>query len=567
LRGTKFYDGEYTESPALTAYEFALPRVNEDKGTAAAALDFVQYFTSPEAQQLLIAKGNILSPLRGMPASPRLEPFLRRMNRRGTHRNVFNPYEINIIKEPYWAESRAKVLDEINSLLGNIPNFEFYHRATGGDQQAYAQWRETRFNTFLDNLQTHFKWACQRLITEYSEDRRHALRRDQRRWLAALRAATPGMATTFAVPDATLQGTTPEQLWRIVLDDWDVITTCENMLPTLERDRRAMPPALSAQRLRMVARSLQVGLALAAAGLLIGLAWSGVARSMLREARLWVWLAPTLLLLGLFSYYPALSAIYHAFFRWNGAEVAEFIGWDNFRALLADGVLWHGFRLALVFMAANVLKFLPTVAIAVVLFHLASKRAQYMFRVAFVLPLLIPWMVVMLMWKYIYRMDGGLLNTLLIDMGWLHLPVNWLGQTHTVVPSLLMIGFPFISTIGVLILLAGLQAIPETVFEAATLDGCGPLRRFWTLEMPLIAGQLKLNLVLITIQTIQEFALPLVLTRGGPNHASMLPGLWMYFNAFSYGKMGYAAAIGVVMFIVILGFTMLHLRLIRVHRD
>jgi raffinose/stachyose/melibiose transport system permease protein len=234
--------------------------------------------------------------------------------------------------------------------------------------------------------------------------------------------------------------------------------------------------------------------------------------------------------------------------------------------MIRDEVLGNAIRVMLVFLVANCVKFLPTVLVAVVLFHLASARAQYLFRVLFILPMAIPGMVGVLIWKYFYRMDGGVLNTVLLNLNVIRAPVNWLGTEDTVVPALLFIGFPWVSTIGVLILLAGLQNIDQSVFEAALMDGCGVWRRFWNIEMPLVAGQIKLNVVLITIGTIQDFWLPLVLTRGGPNQASMLPGLWMYQSAFSHGKMGYAAALGVAMFLVILTLTWLNMRLISADR-
>lgn len=131
-----------------------------------------------------------------------------------------------------------------------------------------------------------------------------------------------------------------------------------------------------------------------------------------------------------------------------------------------------------IFIVANILKLTPTILVAVVLFRLASKTLQYWFRVAFVLPLIIPSIVVMLVWKYFYKMDGGVLNALLLRFDVIQVPVNWLGSENTVVPALLFIGLPFVSTIGVLILLAGLQAIPRSVFEASELDVCGAIRRF-----------------------------------------------------------------------------------------
>ena len=295
--------------------------------------------------------------------------------------------------------------------------------------------------------------------------------------------------------------------------------------------------------------------------------WGGLLFRIARDIRYIGMILPTIILLGIFNYFPAGSAIYHAFFRWNGSEIAEFVGLLHFRSILTDGTLHKSVIIAGAFLAANLLKLIPNVFIAVVLFHLASRRLQYCFRVVFVLPLAIPGMVGILIWKYFYRMDGGLLNSILLDLGVVDVPINWLGNEDTVLPALLFLGFPYISTIGVLILLAGLENIPNSTFEAARLDGCGVWRRFWEIEMPLIMGQIKLNIVLVTIGTIQDFALPLILTKGGPNNRSMLPGLWMYLNAFEFGKMGYAAALGVGIFLVILFLTYVNMRYIQVERD
>ena len=117
--------------------------------------------------------------------------------------------------------------------------------------------------------------------------------------------------------------------------------------------------------------------------------------------------------------------------------------------------------------------------------------------------------------------------------------------------------------IGVLIYLAGLQNISGELFDAAALDGATGLRRFFSIDLPLIKGQIRLLLVLAIIDGLQALVGPLVLTNGGPVDATMVPGLYMYQQAFNYGRLGYASAIGVVVFIAVFVQTVLNMTLFR----
>ena len=112
-------------------------------------------------------------------------------------------------------------------------------------------------------------------------------------------------------------------------------------------------------------------------------------------------------------------------------------------------------------------------------------------------------------------------------------------------------------------MLAGLQGITDSVHEAALMDGARGLRKMLSIDVPLVTGQLKLILILTVIQNVQLYGSVLVLTRGGPGYATMLPGLHMYLNAFEFSRMGYASAIGFVMFLVILGLTYVNMRYVK----
>ena len=219
-----------------------------------------------------------------------------------------------------------------------------------------------------------------------------------------------------------------------------------------------------------------------------------------------------------------------------------------------------------------IVKMLPPILCAVVVFHLASKRLAYFFRMTFVVPMVIPLMVFLLVWKYLYQPEPyGAINQLLILLQLEDLTTNWLGNPKTALGSIIFLGFPWISTIGVLIYLAGLQNIDESIYEAAEIDGAGPIARFFYIELPLIVRQVKINLVLGLVETIQEFGIIIILTggtggasaSGGPLNATTLPGLQMYKEAFVNYRYGYASAIGVILFLTILTLILINNRYLK----
>ncbi len=128
-------------------------------------------------------------------------------------------------------------------------------------------------------------------------------------------------------------------------------------------------------------------------------------------------------------------------------------------------------------------------------------------------------------------------------------------------------GFPFAGGINILIYYAGLAGISESVHEAAELDGARGIRKFLKVDVPLVMSQVKLLTILTVIGTVQGFEGMFILTKGGPGFKTMVPGLWMYMNAFSFQRMGYACAIGVILFLLILGLTVLNMRYFRSSED
>ncbi len=144
----------------------------------------------------------------------------------------------------------------------------------------------------------------------------------------------------------------------------------------------------------------------------------------------------------------------------------------------------------------------------------------------------------------------------------------WLGHTKLVIPAILFWGFPWVGTLGVLLYLAGLQSISKEVYEAADLDGAGPVKKFFSLELPLVLSQVRINLVFMTIGTLTDYGLFLVLlgSEGGPSNVGMTPGLYMYREAFVNQRFGYACALGMVLFVCVLGMTIVYQKYVRVDK-
>lgn len=282
---------------------------------------------------------------------------------------------------------------------------------------------------------------------------------------------------------------------------------------------------------------------------------------------LYALLAPTFIGVLAFYYFPALSALYFGFTDWNGAR-ANFVGLRNFQDMLEDRILvhsvWNAVRLTIFRTIFPVL--IPLIA-AELVFWLRSTRLQYAYRVLFVIPMVVPGIVTLYLWQYLYDPNVGFINSFLQLVGLGRFQPGWLADSDTALYSIMVVGFPWVAGYPFLLFLAALQGIPEEIFDAATVDGVGALQRFIRIEIPLLTSQIQVILILAMIGSVQGFLDILILTGGGPGTATMVPALVMLEQAFGIAgmsevyKWGYASAIGAVMFLVIAGLTLLQFSL------
>lgn len=264
-------------------------------------------------------------------------------------------------------------------------------------------------------------------------------------------------------------------------------------------------------------------------------------------------------LLMIFNYIPALWAMGGAFFDWDIGRERRFNGLDNFIRLAQDEVfrqsLWNLLRLGSFVLIVNLtVPFL----VAEMIFHLASERWRYLCRVALVIPMLIPGVIYTMIWGQGIYSDAGILTEFLNLIGLQGWVRGWLSEPNTALWAIACLGFPFAHGFNVLIYYAGLNNISTDVLEAAEVDGLSKLGRILHIHVPLVAQQFKLLMIVTVIGVVNGFEGVLILTGdGGPGYETMLPGLYMYQNGFTYQRMGYACSIGLLMLLFLLTFTIL----------
>ena len=285
------------------------------------------------------------------------------------------------------------------------------------------------------------------------------------------------------------------------------------------------------------------------------------------QARMgYLFILPLMLGLLIFSYYPAFSGIYHSFFDWDSVGTAKFIGVENYRELFRDEVFLTAFGTMLKIQLPKLLiGIIVPLIMAEMIFCVRSQRAQYWYRILILFPIVTPGVVSTLIWKFIYDPNGGLLTSLLRAVGIMDPTqvISWLEDPKWVIFAVIFMGFPWIGGTSVLIYMSGLMNIPTEVMESATLDGCGVLRRIVRIDLPTIMGQVRYFLIMGIIGALQDYSLQLMLTDGGPGYSTMVPGYYMYLEAFTANRMGYACAIGTTLFLIIFVITAVTYRYIR----
>jgi raffinose/stachyose/melibiose transport system permease protein len=256
-----------------------------------------------------------------------------------------------------------------------------------------------------------------------------------------------------------------------------------------------------------------------------------------------------------FVLFPLGHSLLLSFYRWDGITAGTWIGLENYRALLADPGIRSAFSHSLVLIAFYSL--LP-VAIGLLLAASASRmrvKGLAAYRTVLFLPQVIPMVVVAVVWRAIYAPQSGSLNQALRAVGLDSLARAWLGDFTWALPAVGLVGTWVQFGLCMVLFIAGVQKIPTSLYDAAKVDGAGPLREFFAVTLPGLRNELAVALTLTIIAALRNFDLVYVTTRGGPGNATSVPAFEVYNRAFLTGEVGSASAIGIALTVIIFAIT------------
>jgi ABC-type sugar transport system permease subunit len=272
-----------------------------------------------------------------------------------------------------------------------------------------------------------------------------------------------------------------------------------------------------------------------------------------------LFLLPACLLLLIFRVAPALSAVAHSFTSWDGVRSPTFVGLTNFAKLLRDGVFWTALKNNLLVALSIPLWILVSLVLAL-LIHQEVFGWRF-FRATFFLPSVLSPVIIGILFAA-FLGPSGPVNQGLRTLGLKALALEWLGNPHSALPTLVMVILWGIFGHGVIVFLAGLAAVPREIFEAARLDGATGWTYLWHIVVPSLRHVIEfwgVNLVVWSFTSL--FAFIYVMTQGGPGYATMLVSYQVYQQAFEADRMGYACALGTALFLMVFGLVLLQIRL------
>lgn len=261
------------------------------------------------------------------------------------------------------------------------------------------------------------------------------------------------------------------------------------------------------------------------------------------------YLLHTLLFLG----YPLAFAFVLIFHRWNVYTPMRWVGLANIELLFSDPLVWRALRNTLYFLVVHIpLQLALALGFACLLNQ--QIRARAFFRASYFLPVIVSGVVVTILWQQLYADETGLINVALDRMGLAR--VGWLTDPRVAMASIALMATWKNVGLYTVLFLVGLQSIPRELYEAAEIDGAGGWHKFWHITIPMLNPTIVLVLVLSTIGGFSLFIEPYVMTGGGPVNSTLSGVLYLYKQAFFFGKMGYAATIGffwaAIIFVVVL---------------
>ncbi len=277
----------------------------------------------------------------------------------------------------------------------------------------------------------------------------------------------------------------------------------------------------------------------------------------------WILIAPALLGFLVFAAYPTLRGIYLSFTEFRVLSAPEWIGFDNFVELAGDEVFWQAFGVTVYFVIVAVVSTMVLSVLTAAVLHRLTEST--VIRGLIILPFLISGVVAATVWSWMLDTQLGVINIVIAALG--GDPQQFLTSRALAIPSIAMIHVWKNLGYTSIIIFAGLQTIPPSIYEAGRIDGANETQMFFRLTMPLLRPIIALVLVLNVIGAFQVFDIVSVATKGGPANASNVLQMYIYTKAFGQFDFGYAATMSLTLFAILIIITFLQMRLLRANES
>lgn len=275
-------------------------------------------------------------------------------------------------------------------------------------------------------------------------------------------------------------------------------------------------------------------------------------RRPLRVATAYLWILPSLALLGILVYYPMVANVINTFFSWTVfIPQKHFVGLDNYVRAFNDPVFWRSLYNNILYAGVSFLiQVCFGLVLAAVIEHFAKGRVRDFLRSVYFLPATIATTVAALLFQFLYNPQIGLVQGLAEITGMTWLARDWLGDPNTAILTVISLGqWQYTGYVAALFIVA-IQRVPRELYESAELDGAGFVSRFFNVTVPMVREMTTLMTIFVLTNSFLLFTQVRVMTRGGPNNSSQVLATWLYQTGFGNDELGYASVMATVILLL-----------------
>ncbi|MCY4021493.1 MAG: sugar ABC transporter permease [Chloroflexi bacterium] len=264
----------------------------------------------------------------------------------------------------------------------------------------------------------------------------------------------------------------------------------------------------------------------------------------------YLWILPALTVYGIFKLYPLVSGLQMSLLRWDGIEEPRYIGLRNFEKILSDEMTLTVLMNNVHYAVGTVVGKIVLSLILAILLHQALKGRTF-YRTSLFMPVVMSFVVVGVLWSWLFNPQFGLINSFLRGLGLDFLVQDWLGDAAVALNSLILVDIWKWYGFHMVIFLAGLQSIPDELYEAARIDGASVWQQFLHVTLPMLQPVMIVNVTISLMGAFNVFDIPFIMTAGGPANATNVMALHIYIRGFKFYRFGYSAALSYVLLVIV----------------